>query len=37
VLGVADAWQKIAYGGAIMLAVIADGIAMRRWGGAGER
>jgi rhamnose transport system permease protein len=34
VLGVADAWQKVAYGGAILLAVVADGIATRRWGGA---
>jgi len=33
VLGVADAWQKVAYGGAILLAVVADGIATRRWGG----
>ncbi len=30
VLGVADAWQKVAYGGAILLAVIADGVAARR-------
>lgn len=34
VLGVADAWQKVAYGGAILLAVVADGIAARRWGGS---
>jgi rhamnose transport system permease protein len=34
VLGVADAWQKVAYGGAILLAVVADGIATRRWGGS---
>jgi rhamnose transport system permease protein len=34
VLGVADAWQKVAYGGAIMLAVVADGLAARRWGGS---
>jgi rhamnose transport system permease protein len=36
VLGVADAWQKVAYGGAILLAVVADGLAMRRWGGGTE-